>query len=244
MSFFSRSKAFHADYSMLVADMHSHLIPGIDDGAPDMEMALELIRSMTSFGYKKLITTPHIMSDMYPNDRETILRKLDELRNAVQSAGIETEIQAAAEYFLDDHVAGLLKNNEPLLAISGNMVLVEFSMAQSPMILKEIIYEMQMRGYQPVIAHPERYLYLEKEKFYYDELKDLGCLFQLNLLALGNYYGKSAHKIAQYLVKKEYYDLVGSDLHHPRHIEALNDPDLAGPLAKLLESGKIRNNQL
>ncbi|HSU27731.1 MAG TPA: CpsB/CapC family capsule biosynthesis tyrosine phosphatase, partial [Chitinophagaceae bacterium] len=215
-----------------------------DDGSPDMENSIELVKFMTALGYKKIITTPHIMSDMYPNDRDTILQKLDELRTAVKSAGIETEIYAAAEYFLDDHVAGLLKNNEPLLTISGNMVLVEFSLANQPMILKEIIYEMQMRGYQPVIAHPERYQYLEYDKPFYEDLKDLGCLFQLNILSLGNYYGKSAHKLANYLIKKEYYDLVGTDLHHPRHAEALNDPSLAGPLWKLLETGKIRNSQL
>jgi tyrosine-protein phosphatase YwqE len=221
--------------------MHSHLLPGIDDGSPDLQTSLQLIRGMTALGYSKLITTPHIMWDMYKNTRETILNKLDKLREAVHAEGIAVEINAGAEYFLDDYVAGLLKNNEPLLTISGRMVLVEFSLAHPSMSLKEILFEMQMQDYQPVIAHPERYMYLQQNKEFYEELKDIGCLFQLNMLSLSNHYGKSVHELAQYLIKKGYYDLVGTDLHHTRHLEALSNPALGAGLQKLLESGKILN---
>src|SRR5450432_1069802 len=103
---------------------------------------------------------------------------------------------------------------------------------------------MQMQGYQPVIAHPERYIYLERNKEFYEELKDIGCLFQLNLLSFGNYYGKSVHNLAEYLVKKGYYNLIGTDLHNIHKLEELNNPALANPLNKLLESGMIRNDQL
>lgn len=224
--------------------MHSHLLPGIDDGSPDMETSLQLIRGMTALGYSKLITTPHIMWDMYKNTRAVILDKLEQLRAAVQAEGFAVEIHAAAEYFLDDHVAGLLKNNEPLLAVSGNMVLVEFSLAHPSMGLKDILFEMQMQGYQPIIAHPERYIYLEHNKEFYEELKDIGCLFQLNLLSLGNHYGRSVNELAQYLIKKGYYDLVGTDLHGFRHLDAISNPALGPVLQKLLESGKILNPQL
>ena len=154
-----------------------------------------------------------------------------------------TGVQTCALPILDEHVEQLLRNNEPLLTISGNMVLVEFSMALASMNLKDILFDMQMKGYQPVIAHPERYIYLERDKEFYDELKDTGCLFQLNLLAVGGFYGKAAKELANYLIKKEYYDLVGTDLHHDRHLEGMNDA-LADPLTKLIETGKIRNNQL
>jgi len=241
---FSSSRSSKPDYSLLAADMHSHLLPGIDDGSPTMKMSLQLISGMVALGYTKLITTPHIMWDMYKNRKETILQKLEELRLAVKAEGLAVEINAAAEYFLDDHVAGLVKNNEPLLTISGNMVLVEFSMVHPSMSLKDILFEMQMQGYQPVIAHPERYFYLEHSKEFYEELKDIGCLFQLNILSLSNYYGKSAQELAQYLIRKEYYELVGSDLHHIRHLEALNNTALATPLKKLIDSGKIRNREL
>ena len=246
MKLFSRSKheTSKFDFSLLKADMHSHLLPGIDDGAPDLETSLQLIKGMAALGYSKLITTPHVMWDMYKNTREIILDKLELLRSAVKAEGLNVEINAAAEYFLDDHVAGLLRNKEPLLTVGGKMVLVEFSLAQPSMSLKDILFEMQMQGYQPIIAHPERYIYLERNKEFYEELKDIGCLFQLNLLSLSNHYGKSVSELAQYLIKKEYYDFVGTDLHHNRHLDALSVSAFMPALQKLLESGKILNSQL
>ena len=224
--------------------MHSHLLPGIDDGSPDLETSLYLIKGMMDLGYTKLITTPHIMWDMYKNTHEIILEKLGLLRNAVKTAGLNVEINAAAEYFLDENTENLLKNNIPLLPISGKMVLVEFSMAYPTHSLKDMLFEMQMQNYMPVIAHPERYLYLEKNKSLYDELKDLGCLFQLNLLSIGGYYGKSAQQLGEYLIKKGYYDLVGTDLHGQRHLNALQDGMYMPALLKLMETGKIKNADL
>src|SRR5688500_9845891 len=176
LKFFSRSRpgTIKENLSLLGADMHSHLIPGIDDGSPDMETSIHLIRGMGELGFKKLITTPHIMWDMYKNREKDILDKLEVLRAAVKAAGLDIEIQAAAEYFLDEHVAGLLKNNEPLMCISENKVLVEFSLAHSPMNLKDILFEMRMQEYVPVVAHPERYIYLENARSFYEELKDIG----------------------------------------------------------------------
>ncbi|MBI5370431.1 MAG: histidinol phosphatase [Sphingobacteriales bacterium] len=242
---FSRSKpdpeADKAIIGLLQTDMHSHLIPGIDDGAPDIETSLQLIGGLHALGYKKLITTPHIMWDMYRNTREVILERLEWVRTAVEEAGLDIEIHAAAEYFLDDYVAKLVADNEPLLTVSGNMVLVEFSMAYPSHSLKDILFDMQMQGYQPIIAHPERYIYLEQNKAFYGELKDIGCHFQLNLLSLTGYYGKSVNELAHYLMKQNFYDLAGTDLHHFRHLEALHSPALSGPLRKLLDSGKIKN---
>lgn len=242
--FKSKQEPGHLNFGELGTDMHSHLLPGIDDGAPDLETSLELIKGMVALGYRKLITTPHIMWDMYQNTREGILEKLELLRKAVKENNIKVEIHAAAEYFLDDHVEQLVKKNEPLLTISGNMVLVEFSMAYPSHGLKDILFEMQMQGYQPVIAHPERYIYLENNRSFYDELKDIGCLFQLNVLSLGMTYGKSVQELSHYLIKKQYYDLVGTDLHHFRHLDGLHNAALTTPVKKLLDSGRIRNLEL
>lgn len=246
LKFFSRSKPapFKGELGLLGTDMHSHLLPGIDDGSPDMPTSIRLIRGMMDLGYKKLITTPHILGDMYKNTPEIILGALESVRKAVKEEGLDVEINAAAEYFLDDHVAGILKSGEPLLTISGKMVLVEFSLAYPSHGLKDILFDMQMQGYQPVIAHPERYIYLERNKEFYEELKDIGCLFQLNLLALTGHYGKSVQEMAHYLTRKEYYDLVGTDLHHYRHLEAFNSSALITALKKVLATGKIRNLEL
>ncbi len=240
---FSKSKpaSGKVDLSVLKVDMHSHLLPGIDDGSPDIATSLKLIKGMMELGYTKLVTTPHIIWDMYKNTSEIILQKLELVREAVKAEGLNVEINAAAEYFLDDHVEKLLKNNSPLLTISGNMVLVEFSLAYPSHGLKDILFEMQMQNYQPVIAHPERYIYLEQNKEFYEELKDIGCLFQLNLLSLSGHYGKSAQELSNHLLKKKYYDLVGTDLHGFRHLEALRNPIMPSLLQKLLDTGKILN---
>ena len=177
------------NYSLLNADMHSHLLPGIDDGSPDMETSIELIKGMKELGFKKLITTPHILWDMYKNTSTIILEKLDEVKNKLKEAQIYIDIQAAAEYFIDDHLEELLERKEPLLSFGNKMVLVEFSMASPPFDLKKTLFEMQIQGYQPVLAHPERYIYLEHNKNFYNELKDAGYLFQMNLLSLTGYYG-------------------------------------------------------
>ena len=245
-TFFSKSKPAtgKVDLSGLKVDMHSHLLPGIDDGSPDLETSLSLIKGMMELGYSKLITTPHILWDMYKNTSEIILQKLELVREAVKKEGLNVEINAAAEYFLDDHVGEMVKNKIPLLTINGNMVLVEFSMAYPSHGLKDILFDMQMQNYQPVIAHPERYIYLDQNKEFYEELKDIGCLFQLNLLSLGGYYGKSSQELALYLIKKGHYNLIGTDLHGFRHLEALQNPALITPLLKLLESGKIMNSRL
>jgi tyrosine-protein phosphatase YwqE len=124
------------------------------------------------------------------------------------------------------------------------MVLVEFSLAYPSHSLKEILFDMQMQNYQPVIAHPERYIYLENNKDFYEELKDIGCLFQLNILSLGGYYGKSPQLLADHLINKGYYDLIGTDLHGFRHLEALNNSSMITPLKKLMDSGKIKNAEL
>ena len=232
------------DYGWLNADMHSHLLPGIDDGSPDLETSISLIRGMKELGFKKLITTPHILWDMYKNDKAVILEKLEEVRNKLKEEKIEIELEAAAEYFIDDHLAELLEKREPLLTFGNRMVLVEFSMASQPFEVKKVFFELQIQGYQPVLAHPERYIYLERNKAFYDELKDAGYLFQMNILSLRGYYGNAVMDLARYLVKKQYYNLVGTDLHHYGHLNALKDLSHSSPLQRLFDSGKILNPEL
>ena len=247
MIFFRRKKkttSHIADYSVLRSDVHSHLLPGIDDGSPDFETSVHLIRGMKRLGYKKLITTPHIMWDVYKNTTDIILNKLQELKGRLADEQVDIEVQGAAEYFVDEHLGELVEQKQPLLSFGNNFVLVEFSMVSQPFEWKKTLFEMQIYGYQPVIAHPERYSYLERNKEFYDELKSAGYLFQLNILSLSGLYGKSVAELARYLTKKGYYDLVGTDLHHVRHLEALKNPSVLSSLQQLLDSGKILNPSL
>lgn len=223
--------------------MHSHLLPGIDDGSTDIETSLKLIKGFDELGYKKIVTTPHVLWGLYPNTTEIILKKSEEVKKAVEEAGINIDFKAAAEYFIDDHFADELKKKQPLLTISGNMVLVEFSMLTPPLDLNEVLFEMQMQNYQPLLAHPERYTYLVRKKEIFDELKTAGCLFQLNLLSLSGYYGESVQSIADYLLKKNYYDFAGTDLHHEKHLAALKKIP-SSQIKRLQELGTIKNHLL
>ena len=153
-----------ADFSALNCDMHSHLIPGIDDGSPNMATSMELIKGLMDMGYKKIITTPHIMWDMYKNNNEIIQIGCEAVKKELRKNGIDVEFHAAAEYFLDDHFVDLLQGKRPLLTLKDNLVLVEFSFVEASINLKEILFQLQIKGYLPVIAHPERYLYFKQQK--------------------------------------------------------------------------------
>ncbi|WP_315819873.1 tyrosine-protein phosphatase [Paraflavitalea speifideaquila] len=225
--------------------MHSHLLPGIDDGSPDEATSLMLIKGLQQLGYRQFITTPHIMWDVHQNDVNSISNAHGVLQGAIQQEGLNVPLKAAAEYFLDDHFEGLLNKNIPLLTVKDNWVLVEFSFVAPPRNLKELLFELQIKGYKPILAHPERYSYLVSQKGWYDELKEAGCYFQLNLLSFTGYYGKIPNELAQYLVKKKYIDLLGTDLHHERHLDALRtSPSLMDGVKSLLDSGKILNASL
>lgn len=240
----SKKSTASFDYSLLRADMHSHLLPGIDDGAPDIETSLQLIRGLIELGYKKIITTPHVMQDMYPNGRDVILAKFDFLKEQVEAAELSIELGVAAEYFLDDNLKKILANKEPLLSFGDGLVLVEFSMASEPFDLKELLFEMQMQGYQPVIAHPERYIYHERNKEFFEQFKIAGYFFQLNIMSLAGAYGKTVHELAKYFIKHQYYELAGTDLHNAHHLEYLHSPSIATGLNELLDSGKLLNETL
>lgn len=229
------------DLGWLHTDMHSHLLPGIDDGSPDVATSLELIKGLHSLGYKKLITTPHILWELYPNTPEIITDALATLRAAVKEEGIPVELHAAAEYFIDEYFKEQLHKKAPLLTLSGNKVLVEFSMVTAPMDLQQVLFEMQIQNYQPVIAHPERYSYLLNHKSFFDELKGVDCLFQANLLSFTGYYGKPVLELAEYLAKNGYYDFAGTDLHHERHLSTMQKVAASTAFLRLQETGVLKN---
>lgn len=244
LNFFSRKKSDPSALAWLKSDMHSHLIPGIDDGSPDIETSIKMIKGLVNFGFKKLITTPHVLSDLYPNSSETILNGMQELKKAVSEEGIEVELHAAAEYFIDDHFEKKLKDKEPLLTISENKVLVEFSMITAPFDLKDVLFELQIQGYQPIIAHPERYIYIKNRLSFFEDLRATDCLFQINLLSTTGFYGTAVQELTDFLIKNEYYDYVGTDLHNDKQIEALQKVANAPAYLRLKNSEKIKNHLL
>lgn len=241
---FKKNTDVSAMLSLLKTDMHSHLIPGVDDGSPDMDSTIALIKGLQQLGYKKFFTSPHIMWDMYKNERSTILQKAEEVRKELSRQNIDVEFEAAAEYFMDDYFNKLLKSNAPLLTINNDWVLVEFSFVSEPFDLKQNLFDLQIKGYKPVIAHPERYSYFHSKKERVHDLYDQGCLLQVNLLSLSGYYGKPTQEMAKYLLKNNLVSLFGTDLHHFRHLESLNDKEIFRMVKDAVDTGSILNAQL
>jgi len=233
------------DLSGIVTDMHSHLIPGIDDGATDVANSLELINGLTDLGFQKFIATPHILWDIYKNNSSTIQPAYEELAQSLITSQPGTEVRFAAEYYLDYHVDDLIEEEQPLLTIKDNLVLVEFSFVSAPLDYKEKLFNLQMAGYQPVIAHPERYTYFGRNITAFNELREAGYLLQVNLLSLTGYYGKVVQDIANILLKNKSVDLLGTDLHHLRHLNALrSSPQLTDVIKSLQDAGTFLNPTL
>ena len=209
-----------SDFTAIGTDLHSHLLPGIDDGSPDMETSLALIQALVNLGFKRLITTPHVMPDFYPNTRDVILQKRDEVLEAIENEKLVLDgFDAAAEYFIDETFVALMKK-EPLLTLPGNHVLVEMSFHRPYADLHTVLFDLQMKGYYPILAHPERYSYFKYLEDY-QQLKEMGCKFQVNILSLTAYYGRPIQTAAKKIMEHQLIDFLATDLHHARHVENL-----------------------
>jgi tyrosine-protein phosphatase YwqE len=203
-------------------DMHSHLLPGIDDGAKDLDSSIALIEKMSSYGIKKFITTPHILGDIYPNTPEIIRSKLKEVKDELLRRNIkDIKIDAAAEYMMDEQFSAIIEKDEEILTLKDNLVLVEMSYFSPPINLYNILFQLQLKGYKPILAHPERYNSYHTDFQNHYTLKRAGCLFQLNLLSLTAQYGKYVQKTAEKLLKENMYDFVATDTHHQNHLQLL-----------------------
>lgn len=232
-----------ADLSILKTDIHSHLIPGIDDGSKSMKESLELLKELSNFGYEKIITTPHVMSDYYKNTPEIILSGLEKLQQAVKEKNIPIKIEAAAEYLLDFDFQKKI-GKEKLLTFGGNHLLFELSFFTAPEGLENSLFKMQIAKYKPVLAHPERYTYWHGNFDQYHKLKDRGILFQININSLTGHYSGSTKKIVERLIKEDLVDFLGSDCHNSRHIDIMKEAQKSKYLKLLLESGNLKNKLL
>lgn len=231
------------DLSVLKTDMHSHLIPGIDDGSKSMEDSIAMIREFKSLGYEKVITTPHIMSDFYKNTPEIILPGKDQLVKVLKDNGISIEFEAAAEYYLDENLEAKIKSKN-LLTLGDNYVLFELPFMSEPPNLASIIFELQTNGYKPILAHVERYGYWYENFEKYQELHDQGVYLQLNILSLIGHYSPETKKIAEKLIENNLISFLGSDCHNSRHLELIEIARRKPHLKQLIESGQLKNKEL
>lgn len=224
-------------------DMHSHLIPGIDDGASTMNQSIELIKQMADMGYSKLITTPHIQGEIFTNTPEIINNGLNELKTALSKENIRIEISAAAEYLLDDRFGEKLLSKN-LLTFGNKYILVELSYFSPHPNLLNFIFDLQIEGYKVILAHPERYSYWFNNFKKLEELKDRGVFFQLNIISLSGYYDIAVKKTAEKLVDNNMIDFLGTDMHNNNYMQGLNNTRFEKYLQKVLSSGKIKNKEL
>jgi len=217
--FFKKQKTAPFELSRIAVDIHSHLLPGIDDGSQNLEQSIAMINKFVEFGYKKLITTPHIMSDMYPNSPETILPALDLVRAELLRLNIPIELEAAAEYFTDDYFYNII-GSEKLLTFCNNHILFEFSFHTKPMMMDETIFKLLTNGYKPLLAHFERYMYFEDTKPA-EAFKEKGVKIQVNINSLTGHYGPHPKKQAQALIDQKLVDVIGTDCHRIEHLTLL-----------------------
>lgn len=232
-----------ADISVLKTDMHSHFLPGIDDGAKNMEESLEMLMEMHALGYRKVITTPHIMSDGYKNTPEIIKHGLEKLREAVKEAGIDIEVEAAAEYYFDyDFEKSIPQKNK--LTFGNSYLLWEMSFMNKPENINQVIFEMLTQGYKPILAHVERYPFWHNDYSIYEELAGRGTLLQMNINSIAGQYGGATKKAADWLIDHDLISFLGTDCHHMGHLEVLRKALTEPSMHKLLASGKLLNATL
>jgi len=245
---FNQDRAPGKAASVLEVDVHSHVLPGIDDGAKALDDSLDMIERMSKFGVRKIITTPHIMYEFYRNTPEIIHQKLEFVQEAIKERGMDVELEAAAEYYLDDAFIFMIKNKEPLLTFGDKCILIETNYIQNHPELLQVIFDLRIQGYKPVFAHPERYAYLTKQRdketlAAYQRVFDSGALFQLNIMSFAGYYGPQIKHTAELLLKVGMVHMVGSDAHKVEHVRLIN----AMKQTKIFEritSVELMNNSL
>ena len=241
MSIFSF--AFKNKKNLIYTDMHSHLIPAIDDGAKDLERSVELILALKAMNYKKIITTPHI-SDMFPNSSEQIKEGYGVLKNELLKRDIDIDIEIGAEYYADESFEKLLRKKDILSFGEKNYLLFELSYFSYPRDLESLIYDIKLAGYTPVLAHPERYTYFHHSLEEYYSLKNMGVLFQINLVSIVNYYSSDITKVVKELIVNGLVDFIGTDMHHRGYTKAIHSSFSSSLYSKIFKYNTILNDTL
>jgi len=229
------------DYSSIMVDMHSHVLPGIDDGAQTPKESIVLIKKMMELGIKKIIATPHIMADYYKNTAETINAALTILKAELQKEEMDIVVEAAAEHYFDETFEDRVDEHK-LMTMGDNYVLFEFSFINKPPNAIPVIQKLKQLNYKPILAHPERYTYMDVEQF--RNLREWGASLQLNTISLTGYYGKDVKKLAESLIDNQLIDFISSDMHHLRHAEAFKDALRTPYLEKVMFDYPLKNIML
>lgn len=230
--------------SLVKADMHSHLLPGIDDGSQTIQDSVNMIKGLKELGFSQLLATPHVMHDFYRNSTDTILSGLDQLKEALNQASIDIEISASAEYYFDEELTKRVATKDIITFGKENYLLFEFSYFNEHQGVFEGVTDMLQAGYTPVLAHPERYPYYVANLKQYEKLKNMGLKFQLNLMSFAGHYGEGAIYGAHHLIEQGFVDFIGTDIHREAHLASLEKALKSPKLHELVNSQKLLNSGL
>lgn len=232
------------DFAKLHTDMHSHLIPGIDDGVATVEESIKMIRGLMDFGYRKFITTPHILPGMYNNTAASIMPGLELVRRAIADQHLGVQIEAAGEYYYDEAFEEMAKEAE-LLTFGGKRILFELPNMHQPPRLRDTIFALTIRGITPVLAHVERYPYLyENGLGDVDDLVQMGVEMQINIGTFAGIYGPQLQKAAYQMVDGGLVSYLGSDLHGEKHLGYLHRAMADKKFRKMLAKHDFNNKAL
>lgn len=230
----------YTDFRDVGTDMHSHLIPGIDDGAVTVSDSVFLMSQLQEMGFSHLYTTPHSFPEIYPNTRESLQEGRDSLDNFIPE-GIQLGL--SSEYYLDEQFSQNLEDHM-FLPLPGSRLLIEFSQVSFPLYLENQVEKIVNQGYTPIIAHPERYSFFQNRLDFLNHLKSMGAEIQLNALSLTPYYSRGTKALAESLVKANMFDFIGTDLHNAAQLEVLRKVPVLPYYAMLIESGRLKNQTL
>ncbi|RMB63826.1 histidinol phosphatase [Dokdonia sinensis] len=238
LSIFSK-KTFLLDIIAGIPDIHCHVLPGIDDGAKDVQSSTDLLHKYRDLGFKKIIATPHTLGEIYTNTRASIAKAYTEVKGLVP----EVSLSYASEYMLDYEFEQLLESDS-LLCLKDNYLLVELSYFQPPIHLMELIFSITSKGYIPVIAHPERYAYYHKDLSIFEIFKGKGCHLQLNALSLSSHYGSHVQRQAFKLLASGAYDFIGTDTHRLEHLEKIAEIKISSKYLATLRNVALNNDRV
>ena len=194
-------------------DIHSHIIPSIDDGAKSEEIALEMLSLAECTGTRKIILTPHYFRGKFMTPLSEVKEKLSYMKKLAEDNNINLELYVGQEIYFTPSLLEDLKNGEIGTLNDTRYMLIEFNLAEIDEEALDILYELRIKGIIPVIAHPERYLELQKEPSKINDFIEEGCLFQLNAASISGLFGKEAKKIAKIFLEHNIYNFIGSDAH-------------------------------
>ncbi len=221
-------------------DTHLHVLPNLDDGSSSLHESIKILQQLEQLGFSEVLCTPHYIADSdYCPDNKTKQSSLRKLKQAAKKAGLKIKIHLWNEVQIDPKIAALVKNKEIKLA-KNHFLLFELPFYAEFQGLKDLLHNLKIKNITPILAHPERYIYFQKDYRLVDQLKDNGLLFQVNYGSITGQYGRSAKKLTKYLLKHDYVDFLGTDVHHSDSQIFKNFPKIQRKIIRIIGPEKFK----